>query len=134
MRRLLIIALIVVAGCAPAPSAKPDSIDAEALGMSIDAQEVKLLADVAGHAFWKVPVTTAQVSDLVDKMRAEQDDAFFLIDDHFNVALRHGADAQSAANGRHIEVNMADYFGRPSRVILLIKLKKKLDKEVSRAR
>jgi hypothetical protein len=71
MRHLFIIALVAVVGRMPAPAGKPDSFDAEALGLSVDAQEVKLLGEVAGHSFWKVPVSTAPVSDLVDKMRTE---------------------------------------------------------------
>jgi hypothetical protein len=134
MRRLLIIAVICVAGCTPAPADKPGPFDAEELSMSIDGQEKMLLGELPRHAFWKVPVTTAQVSDLVDKMHAEQDDAVFLIDDHFHVILRHGGDAQTAANRRHIEVNMADYHARPSRVWLLIKVKAKLDAEEYSAR
>jgi hypothetical protein len=134
MRRLLIIAAVAVVGCMPAPADKPGPFDAEEPGLSTDALEAKRLEEVADHVFWKVPVSTAQVSDLVDEMRAEQDDAQFLIDDHFHVLLRHGADAQSAANGRHIEMNMTDYYRRPSRVRLLVKLKAKQDEEESRAR
>jgi hypothetical protein len=134
MRRLLIIATVAVAGCIPAAADKSDPFDAEALGLSVGALEAKLLAEVAGHAFWKVPVSTAQVSDLVDKMRAEQDDAVFLIDDHFHVVLRYSADVETVADGRHIEVNRADYYGRPSRLRFLIKLKAKLDEEEFPAR
>lgn len=127
MRRLLIIALAAVVGCTPPPSAKLQPFDADELGLPFDAMEAKLTENVAAHSFWRVPVTPVEVSDLLEKMRADGGDGVFVIDDHFNVAVRHGGDVQGAVSERCIEINMPDYDARPIRVRLLMKLKGKLD-------
>jgi hypothetical protein len=129
MRCFLIIAMVPFAGCAPAPSDKPGPFSAEELGMSVGDQEAKLLTEVAAYAFWQVPVTESQASDLVDKMRAEYGEALFLIDDQCRVSLRRGTVATVPSIDRRVEANMADYHARPSRVRLLMKLKTELERQ-----
>jgi hypothetical protein len=125
MPRLLTVALVLFAGCAPTPSDKPGPFNAQELAMSIGDQEEQHLEEAAAHPFWQVPVRAAQVGDLTKKMQADQGDAVFLIDDHSQIVVQRGGDVQDAGSGRRIKVNLGDYSARLNRIRQLMELNAK---------
>lgn len=97
--------------------------------------ESALLAEVAGHSFWRVRPTAGRLLHVVDTIRSQPANTLAYIDDAGGLELSHTyrADGERQHPGfrpstRHVMIDLATFEARPSRLDILQLLPGKLDR------